>query len=90
MSQTDGEAPDDILLSRYCRQKNLAAFSMLIDRHQVDLLRTANALLGDSHAAQDAVQEGFLRLSRDATQLLAKWRPGASFGPRGHDASISD
>ena len=80
MSQTDGGAPDDILLSRYCRQRDLAAFSLLIDRHQADLLRTAHALLGDSHAAQDAVQEGFLRLSRDATQLLAKWRPGASLG----------
>ncbi|MBA3698882.1 MAG: sigma-70 family RNA polymerase sigma factor [Planctomycetes bacterium] len=80
MSQTDGEAPDDILLSRYCRQKDLTAFSALIDRHQADLLRTAHALLGDGHAAQDAVQEGFLRLSRDAEALVAKWRAGASLG----------
>jgi len=80
VSQTDGEAPDDILLSRYCRQKDLTAFSVLIDRHQADLLRTAHALLGDGHAAQDAVQEGFLRLSRDAEALVAKWRAGASLG----------
>ncbi len=60
MSQTDGATPDDILLSRYCRQKDLTAFSALIDRHQADLLRTA--------------QEGFLRLSRDAEALVAKWR----------------
>lgn len=80
MSQTDGEAPDDILLSRYCRRRDLAAFSTLIDRHQADLLRTAHALLGDGHAAQDAVQEGFLRLSRDAEGLMAKWRAGASLG----------
>ncbi len=80
MSLSIGESPDDILLTRYCRQRDLTAFSTLIDRHQADLLRTANALLGDSHAAQDAVQEGFLRLSRDAQQLLAKWRPGASLG----------
>jgi RNA polymerase sigma-70 factor (ECF subfamily) len=80
VSQTDGEAPDDILLSRYCRQRDLAAFSTLIDRHQADLLRTAHALLGDGHAAQDAVQEGFLRLSRDAEALVAKWRAGASLG----------
>lgn len=80
MSQTDGEAPDDILLSRYCRQRDLTAFSALIDRHQADLLRTAHALLGDGHAAQDAVQEGFLRLSRDAEALVAKWRAGASLG----------
>lgn len=80
MSQADGATPDDILLSRYCRQKDLAAFSALIDRHQADLLRTAHALLGDGHAAQDAVQEGFLRLSRDAEALVAKWRAGASLG----------
>ncbi len=66
MSQTDGATPDDILLSRYCRQKDLTAFSALIDRHQADLLRTA--------------QEGFLRLSRDAEALVAKWRAGASLG----------
>lgn len=80
MSQTDGATPDDILLSRYCRQRDLAAFSALIDRHQADLLRTAHALLGDGHAAQDAVQEGFMRLSRDAEGLVAKWRAGASLG----------
>ncbi len=80
MSQTDGEAPDDILLSRYSRQSDLAAFGTLIDRHQADLLRTAHALLGDGHAAQDVVQEGFLRLSRDAHALVAKWRAGASLG----------
>ncbi len=80
MSISDGESPDDILLGRYSRQKDLAAFNVLIDRHQADLLRTAHALLGDGHAAQDAVQEGFLRLSRDADQLVAKWRAGASLG----------
>jgi RNA polymerase sigma-70 factor (ECF subfamily) len=80
VSRTDGEAPDDILLSRYSRQRDLAAFSLLIERHQADLLRTAHALLGDGHAAQDAVQEGFLRLSRDAASLVARWRAGASLG----------
>lgn len=80
MSHSDGETPDALLLSRYTRQKDLAAFSALIDRHQADLLRTAHALLGDGHAAQDAVQEGFLRLSRDAEALVAKWRAGASLG----------
>jgi RNA polymerase sigma-70 factor (ECF subfamily) len=80
VSHTDGEMPDHILLSRYGRQGDLAAFSALIDRHQADLLRTAHAMLGDGHAAQDAVQEGFLRLSRDAAVLADKWRAGASLG----------
>lgn len=59
------------LLARYVRRRDAAAFTMLLDRHQADLLRTAHALLGDGHAAQDAVQEGFLRLCRDAAALLA-------------------
>lgn len=80
MSHRDGETPDDLLLTRYARQRDLAAFSALIDRHQADLLRTAQALLGDAHAAQDAVQEAFLRLSRDAGPLAARWRAGASLG----------
>jgi RNA polymerase sigma-70 factor (ECF subfamily) len=48
------------------------AFKAILDRHQAELLRMAHALLGDSHGAQDAVQEAFLRLSRDAAQLVGK------------------
>jgi RNA polymerase sigma-70 factor (ECF subfamily) len=62
------------LFDRYHRSRDVAAFGAILDRHQADLLRMANALLGDGHAAQDAVQEGFLRLSREGDKLLAKGR----------------
>jgi RNA polymerase sigma-70 factor (ECF subfamily) len=50
----------------------MEAFRALMDRHQADLLRMAHALLSDGHSAQDAVQEGFMRLSRDADMLFAR------------------
>ena len=59
------------LLARYVGRRDLTAFATLLDRHQADLLRTAHALLGDGHAAQDAVQEAFLRLCREAAALVA-------------------
>lgn len=59
------------LLARYVRRRDLTAFASLLDRHQADLLRTAHALLGDGHAAQDAVQEAFLRLCREAAGLVS-------------------
>lgn len=65
------ELSDVDLLSRYVRRRDVASFSALLDRHQRDLLRTAHALLGDAHAAQDAVQEGFLRLCGEASALVA-------------------
>ena len=65
------ELSDVDLLSRYVRRRDVASFSALIDRHQRDVLRTAHALLGDGHAAQDAVQEGFLRLCGEASALVA-------------------
>ena len=65
------ELSDVDLLSRYVRRRDVASFGVLIDRHQRDVLRTAHALLGDGHAAQDAVQEGFLRLCGEASALVA-------------------
>jgi RNA polymerase sigma-70 factor (ECF subfamily) len=62
---------DMALLRRYLRDGDEAAVAALVDRHQADLLRTAHALLGDAAAAQDAVQEAFLKLFRDAAGVLA-------------------
>ncbi len=68
------------LLARYVRRRDAAAFATLLDRHQGDLLRTAHGLLGDGHAAQDAVQEAFLRLCRDAAGLVAHAEGRAGLG----------
>lgn len=59
------------LLQRYLDGGDEAAVVVLVDRHQADLLRTAHALLGEASAAQDAVQEGFVRLWSDAAGVLA-------------------
>lgn len=58
------------LLRRYLDSGDDGAVAALVDRHQADLLRTAHAILGDAAAAQDAVQEGFVRLWRDAAAVV--------------------
>ena len=68
------------LLARYVRRRDLAAFASLVDRHQADLLRTAHALLGDGHAAQDAVQEALIRLCREAAALIGHAAGRTSLG----------
>ncbi len=74
-------AEDDMtLLRRYRDAGDEAAVACLVDRHQSDLLRTAHALLGDAAAAQDAVQEGFMRLYRDAAAVLGEAGSRTSVG----------
>jgi RNA polymerase sigma-70 factor (ECF subfamily) len=43
------------------RTNNKEAYAEIIKRYQKKLLRYANYLLGDEHAAADAVQEGFIK-----------------------------
>ncbi len=45
-------------------------FAALVDRHQAALLRYAHHRLRDATAAEDVVQETFLRLLREAAALL--------------------
>jgi RNA polymerase sigma-70 factor (ECF subfamily) len=80
VSESDAPVPDLQLLRRYSRARDVASFTVLLDRHQADLLRLAHSLLGDPHGAQDAVQEAFCRLCRDAESLLARWAPGTGLG----------
>lgn len=80
MSDADGPPADTDLLLSYCRQRDVEAFRVILDRHQGDLLRFAHSLLADSHAAQDAVQEAFCRLCREADRLLAKESSGSLGG----------
>ncbi|HAT10256.1 MAG TPA: hypothetical protein DCS97_06625 [Planctomycetes bacterium] len=74
-------AEDDMqLLGRYLRQGDEAAVATLVDRHQADLLRTAHAITGEAQAAQDAVQEAFVRLCRDAATLVGAAGTRSSVG----------
>ncbi|TAH35071.1 MAG: RNA polymerase sigma factor [Planctomycetota bacterium] len=62
------EAPDPgdgDLLDRF-RSGEVAAFDLLVDRYQAPLLRYAHATLHDPAAAEDVVQETFVRLIRHA------------------------
>jgi RNA polymerase sigma-70 factor (ECF subfamily) len=67
-------ACDRDLLLCYHRRQDMDAFTTILDRHQADLLRTAHAILGDAEAAQDAVQESFIALTREAGRLSGRLR----------------
>ena len=60
------------LLRRYLDDGDEAAVTVLVERHQADLLRTAHAIVGEAAAAQDAVQTGFVRLWQDAAGVVAR------------------
>lgn len=73
------EAPgcaDGALLARW-RAGDAAAFERLVDRWQRPLLRLAAATVRDPGAAEDAVQETFLRLIRQAPQVGSNGAVGA-------------
>jgi RNA polymerase sigma-70 factor (ECF subfamily) len=54
------DLPDDRLVE-LTRQNNLSAFEALMRRHNRRLFRVARGVLRDSQAAEDAVQETYLR-----------------------------
>ncbi|MDA3962380.1 MAG: RNA polymerase sigma factor [Planctomycetota bacterium] len=63
---------DRALLRAYVRRGDLPAFEAVVGRHQAALLRFACALVGDTHAAQDLVQDSFISLSQHAERVLRK------------------
>jgi RNA polymerase sigma-70 factor (ECF subfamily) len=71
------EATDGDLLERW-QGGEAAAFDALIARHQAPLLRYARALLPDRSAAEDAVQDAFLRLIQRPPTLPPEARADAT------------
>ena len=66
---------DETLVQRAGRGDRRAA-AMLVERHTDKIYAVCFRMLGAQHAAEDAAQETFLRLWRNA----AKWKPaGAKF-----------
>jgi RNA polymerase sigma-70 factor (ECF subfamily) len=69
-----GDLTDDRLV-QMARENNLAAFEALMRRHNRRLFRVARAVLRDQDAAEDAVQETYLR----AFTRLDSYRPTGRF-----------
>jgi RNA polymerase sigma factor (sigma-70 family) len=72
------ELPDSALLQRFVAQGEQAAFKTLVQRYERFVLNVCERILGDAHAAQDALQTTFLVLARKANLLdsqspLANW-----------------
>ncbi len=80
--QGESGPADAALLERFHRG-DPAAFEELVDRYQAPLLRFARAVLPDASAAEDVVQETFLRFLRHAGGL----RRGP--GLNGRDAPLA-
>src|SRR5581483_4718174 len=61
--------PDAQLLERFLRQRDEAAFELLVWRHGKMVLGTCQRLLRDAHEAEDAFQACFLALARRAGSI---------------------
>jgi RNA polymerase sigma factor (sigma-70 family) len=81
-----GALSDGQLLQRFLARRDessQAAFTTLVDRHGLMVLRVCRQILGDSHDAQDAYQATFMVLARKAgsvrnADLVASWLHGVA------------
>jgi RNA polymerase sigma factor (sigma-70 family) len=63
------DLPDGSLLHRFVAHREEAAFTVLVQRHERIVLGVCQRVLGDTHAAQGALQGTFLILARKASRL---------------------
>src|SRR5262245_25030467 len=75
--------PDALLLGRFVRTRDDAAFAALVERHGPMVLGVCRRALGDVHAAEDAFQAAFLALARNARRVrqpaaLSAWLYGTA------------
>lgn len=67
--------PGEVEILERCRSGDEAALGVLFRSHHPKALRTAFAVTGDRHLAEDAVQEAFFKAVRSSSKL----RPGVPF-----------
>src|SRR4051794_14253032 len=63
---------DAALLERFARDRDEAAFELLLRRHGPMVLAACRRLLGDEDDAEDAFQAAFLALARKAGSLARR------------------
>ena len=68
---------DEPSLVRRVQQGDVAAFEILVERYLDPGFVAAIAVLGNSHDAEDAVQNAFIR----ALERIDQLQPGSPFGP---------
>jgi RNA polymerase sigma factor (sigma-70 family) len=77
VQRTDGGLSDAQLLERFVRQRDEAAFEVLVWRHGPMVLGVARRMLGNIHDAEDVLQASFLALVRQAGSISRRESVGA-------------
>jgi RNA polymerase sigma-70 factor (ECF subfamily) len=75
-AQDGPNPPDERLMRQFQRTMDAEAFGQLVDRYGARGLAAARQILADGSAAEDAVQEAFLRVVR----ARARYEAGRPFG----------
>lgn len=71
------EVDEEIRLITLAKRGDMEAFETLYEMHKASIYRTALAITGDRQAAEEILQETFLR----AFKNIRKVRPGVSLSP---------
>ena len=74
----DGDSSDEQLLARY-RGGDVRAFELLLARYEKPIWSFLRRFARDAEAAEDLLQEVFLRVVRDAQESVAPWKGEAKF-----------
>ncbi|HKB37075.1 MAG TPA: sigma-70 family RNA polymerase sigma factor, partial [Gemmataceae bacterium] len=80
----EGNRADGLLLERFARHGDEAAFTLLVQKHGAMVLGVCERVLGDVHEAEDAFQATFLILARKALAI----RKSASVGSWLHGVAL--
>jgi RNA polymerase sigma-70 factor, ECF subfamily len=74
----DGDSSDEQLLAAY-RGGDVRAFEKLLARYEKPIWSFLRRFVRDAEAAEDLLQEVFLRVVRDAQETNAAWKGDAKF-----------